>query len=92
MNESFRVLTTFCDAVDAHALIWKRSKAIRRTELFCVVPLMAPYATMTVPVLSAGALSASPDFPDVPAAGSAALLALAGLISVLSVPTSLTQN
>lgn len=53
---------------------------------------MAPYATMTVPVLSAGALSASPDFPDVPAAGSAVLLALAGLISVLSVPTSLTQN
>lgn len=47
---------------------------------------------MTVPVLSAGALSASPNFPEVPAAGSVVVLALPGLISVLSVPTSLTQN
>lgn len=60
-------------------------------ELFHVAAQIS-YATMTVPVLSAGALSASPNFPEVPAAGSVVLLALPGLISVLSVPTSLTQN
>lgn len=48
---------------------------------------------MTVPGLSAGALSASADLPEVPAAGSVVLLLVVpGVISVLSVPTSLTQN
>lgn len=47
---------------------------------------------MTLPGLSAGALSASADLPEVPAAGSVVLLVVPGVISVLSVPTSLTQN
>lgn len=75
------------------AFIWKQRNItfLLPEELFCVAPQIS-YATMTVPVLSAGAISASPNFPEVPAAGSVVVLALPGLISVLSVPTSLTQN
>lgn len=54
--------------------------------------LNIPYVTMTLPGLSAGAVSASPDLSEVPAAGSLVLLVVPGVISVLSVPTSLTQN
>lgn len=57
-----------------------------------LVSLNIPYVTMTLPGLSAGAVSASPDLSEVPAAGSLVLLVVPGVISVLSVPTSLTQN
>lgn len=65
-----------------------------RKTVFCVqsLTLLQPYVTMTLPGLSAGALSASADLPEVPAAGSVVLLVVPGVISVLSVPTSLTQN